>query len=986
MNINEFSNCDCSPVSSGNCKQNGLLHWQILQEDYSKLPESYKNQGIVFFVKQKKEDKTGVIIRNNVVYSGGDSESGFKEVDGEENQIIVNDGEKWIRSSDFIAKHISITTQDLMDKNEDGTTQLDIQVTPSNSGIDIPLKIYSLKITDSDGESTEYITDDIINNIINKKEEGFVTNKEIKKGSEIDKTELDESLDIKDDSYYLITDYGNPGCEIKLDNENGKKCLFLQTKTGIAVHTCLNFNIKKKIDVKKSYQVEINIQHEFSESSARLNSQSLNFKFVGKNNLPSVTAWLSTDQENKKNYIYKIDTNKSLEDSYDIGVSNAKDLIFTNDLEEGGYTKTGGFFHLNQRGKLTVGEDARLTVHNNAWIDLCNNAQVKFSTGQFFFDSFSSDSSNVSNVYAPKFYMHGGFVDIGSNSFTAGDQSYQQQRRTGLPSYIDGPWLHLHQQAAIVMDDASYIKMADYGAIYADGHSSLYMKDYSRVDIENGSRVHISGNSLSTGSTGKSPVVCIDPVQIHLYSGDAITEEFGQSGSLPYYNYWNASMPFAYINRVNFWDEEGTDIVDWSRFSQNDSSSNNYDLIIENDTKIVIGTNNGGKVRTRIGAQSGGSVNFDVTSKDSSCIGIKLGAEQAGKLYFDLTSQGAKTYVKFGGSSGSEQVYDIAPAGDSHSYIKFSPNGGAIYRLIIDPDTGSKNYIKLGGGSNSRTQIIYDPAKNSTFDLKISPNEGNKMQFILTDNIFVQMSAKAHTEMHDDSTVVMRGPWLETLSNSLDGIVTKVKNKPWKDCGAYEGWRRPVSIKNGPLDSMYDQSGFMMRGVWDLEKDVNREEEVTIILDQDKDSQIINSTNDLTIEELVKSETFKEWQKENNKYYEEGLKYNWPDDATEEKLNDIIHDFGSTEVTIKNYIFTTCPPDWKPFIDKVEDSPLLQITDNADVRVSDNVSIMADKTGIEIKSDNTKANGESKTIKFTFEQLEKLLELVKKEISSESLA
>lgn len=527
----------------------------------------------------------------------------------------------------------------------------------------------------------------------------------------------------------------------------------------------------------------------------------------------------------------------------------------------------------------------------------------------------------------------------------------------------------MHDNSAILWEQGAFLKGAGAAEAIFDEYSQLYMKNYARVDIENASRIHISG-TLNSGS-GQSPLICIDPKQLVISSFLCKADGNYQDSSLP--NFYSMlqlpSIGSIHLHSLSdFLDSDviGDPVPEYR-------SDDKYALCVQGNTRIVIGSSSG-MTNIRVGADSGSRIDFDVT-----------------------TSQGSSLIVKMGGYDGAKTFYDLTSGQSSNTKVKFGIGDGAGTQIIFDPQSGSRTYWKIGAGVGAKVSYIFDPANGSTTDIKISACQQGKMQMILTDNIFVQMSAKAHTEMHDESTIVMRGPWgdnkyPEDYRGDKDKLIpgTNETKKPWNDGQDYEeGWRRPVPIKNGPLNSMYDKSGFMMRGHWDLEKDINRAEEVTITLDEEKDADIVNGSEELNIDKLAESDTFKQWQKDNNQYYEKDLvnKYQWPEGTEEGEKNEIEHQSSSTEVKIKNYIFTTCPPDWSPFLKKQEGSPLLQITDNADVRISDNISITADKTGIEIKQDNTKTNdSESKTIRFTFEQLERLLELVNKQAEMEALA
>lgn len=47
---------------------NDPLHWEILKKDYENLNPSYKDCGIIYFIKDDENSSTGKIIRNNITY------------------------------------------------------------------------------------------------------------------------------------------------------------------------------------------------------------------------------------------------------------------------------------------------------------------------------------------------------------------------------------------------------------------------------------------------------------------------------------------------------------------------------------------------------------------------------------------------------------------------------------------------------------------------------------------------------------------------------------------------------------------------------------------------------------------------------------------------------------------------------------------------------------------------------------------------------
>lgn len=336
-------------------------------------------------------------------------------------------------------------------------------------------------------------------------------------------------------------------------------------------------------------------------------------------------------------------------------------------------------------------------------------------------------------------------------------------------------------------------------------------------------------------------------------------------------------------------------------------------------------------------------------------------------------------------------IYPPEKGEGAATYAIINKNGGGI-QLNNGEEISTPN-LKWTNNGWSSTQNSFDgkyclEVKDSA---QVLFDKGAKVG--IRDSAYHIQDGNTSFVMHDESSVVMRGPWVEK-SKSLSSPEEIIKKKPWQDCQNYEGWRRPVSIKNGPLNSMYDQSGFMMRGVWDTEKDINRLETLTLTLEEEDP---IKNETEVDIDKLAStSTTFKKWQKANNTYYEKELvdKYQFPEEESEEK-NKIEYESGAATLKITNLIYTTCPPDWKPFVDKIEDSPLVQITDNANIRISENFTMTADNNGITIVVPPAKQEVEEesvmaaeapevkKEIKFTYEQLEKLLEIVNEKIEQD---
>lgn len=133
----ETKNCNCE------CRKDGLLHWQILREDYDKLHPDYKNCGIVFFIKDSLDSDNGIIIRNNVVYTSSGSsgdQTDWKDyidhtvgsaiteleekINEKMNKLVEQLDKKYVKSDDI--RVIEVTTKDAYNAlKESGGIQTD---------------------------------------------------------------------------------------------------------------------------------------------------------------------------------------------------------------------------------------------------------------------------------------------------------------------------------------------------------------------------------------------------------------------------------------------------------------------------------------------------------------------------------------------------------------------------------------------------------------------------------------------------------------------------------------------------------------------------------------------------------------------------------------------------------------------------------------------------------------------------------------------
>lgn len=259
----------------------------------------------------------------------------------------------------------------------------------------------------------------------------------------------------------------------------------------------------------------------------------------------------------------------------------------------------------------------------------------------------------------------------------------------------------------------------------------------------------------------------------------------------------------------------------------------------------------------------------------------------------------------------------------------------------------------------NESMIVIDTADNGANWIKISAGEDKLIELVLTGNIFQQMSGNAHSEIHDDSKLIMRGPLSEDKKAWEDGLGEQDNGHCGRD------WRRPILPDNSPVFGMYDISQFAMRGVWDLDNIWNTRTTTFYISDWDTTLSTPKSMAEIPQE-----------------YLQQLANYNM------NKVRDLVDENGNiltqftvsgTTLEIYNFEYSTMPANWNEHIQKIEDQPVVEIIENADVRIYGNselkltnYSIIANSEGFTFKDNNT---GDYEIFSMeNLKQLKKLLE------------
>ena len=110
--MRQFDNCECKC----NCSEKGLLHREILQEEYDDLDQDFKNCGVVFFIKEEEDSTTGKIVRNGVRFTGDGSGGADVDWSDIEEFITHNIGQQITELEEQISEKMEIMKQNIINE------------------------------------------------------------------------------------------------------------------------------------------------------------------------------------------------------------------------------------------------------------------------------------------------------------------------------------------------------------------------------------------------------------------------------------------------------------------------------------------------------------------------------------------------------------------------------------------------------------------------------------------------------------------------------------------------------------------------------------------------------------------------------------------------------------------------------------------------------------------------------------------------------
>lgn len=372
---------------------------------------------------------------------------------------------------------------------------------------------------------------------------------------------------------------------------------------------------------------------------------------------------------------------------------------------------------------------------------------------------------------------------------------------------------------------------------------------------------------------------------------------------------------------------------------------------------------------------------------------IKDGAQ----LYMDNETQsnGTKRYTgpnAIGGSQVAPFIYMHDKAGvlmDKGSILHMSDTAkidmNGTGRIVFNGNEANHNYGPTlvmdpkGIVFTSESDSLYDfPSFDNFYGTNIQIRDNNYIvmdgkgktnitihpdgtnTILFNNNMFLQMTGNAHSEMHDNSCLIMRGP---KNNSKVDGSSDNYSENTHLN----KEWVTTIKADGSPVIGMYDISQFTMRGRWNpITTDrvyLTNAELENIWTDFDK-----NAVDTYTIANLP--ETVKNYILSKKDYLKD------IEDLYDESNSNLL----KTKFTYSNYSNTLSITNIKATLDleikKISGQPVLEIIDDSEVRINGNSVFKLNDFIIEANHDGINFSNGNDTVTFSITELQKLKELI----------
>lgn len=380
--------------------------------------------------------------------------------------------------------------------------------------------------------------------------------------------------------------------------------------------------------------------------------------------------------------------------------------------------------------------------------------------------------NNSFNKYGSYYYLSDTFISVNMKSYYSGYNSTDSYLNAAAVRIHDKALLSMDGGASIIAHDASKIYFEDNATAYIRGDSFLEINGTSKTYIRDNANINMYNNATLTlqGDNAYDPCLCMNggtilfnahdqseiPYDPYLIAEPNQITYIGQAASgvnkTSNYNYPKSPEFFTpkmikFEGSFTFTDTKATESVRW------------FDDFTDSNKSALISA-----------LRAAGYGDYNTIVKGSSSVTSK-------KLDTGYSYTVSNFYYSQGGTSVFGNLNDLVPENNNPRFRIANES-----MIVVDTSSGSgANYIRIGAADKL-------------------------LQIIKMGNIFEQMTGNAHSEIHDNSKFIMRGP----------------SNHPWAGTTnghCNESWVTPIKPTSSPVLGMYDVSQFIMRGKWEYNEE-----------------------------------------------------------------------------------------------------------------------------------------------------------------------
>ena len=471
----------------------------------------------------------------------------------------------------------------------------------------------------------------------------------------------------------------------------------------------------------------------------------------------------------------------------------------------------------------------------------------------------------------PTLNLHGGlYIDICDGSQSNGTYYTNIDRHRDAPSFKpwgtgNGPVLHMHDNACLVMDAGCLLNMNSKARIFASGTADIKFDGSSDVFFSGSSDFDMHGGTflLTNGS-------------FKVHGGDFICEggtvHYGGRGQHDFINN-------GYIHITN--DDSTTD-----RYCSKYDPSKHSGLM-----QIDIHAAPSIQIEGFTQIQMHGYALHRL--ENASMFQMY---EYAGTTYsprIDVNSNQLEFFTKGAeiedGGNGRSYCRGIYPTGVDAQYVKTREQRQASGIL------GGNSHISIDG-------------YGSTF-IQFTNNGGDFTEYYVMGSSFTQYTGREHTERHDESVFIMRG--LAPTEDSDHNLLPSWYEGHVPQASLYKShlgktWGRgEIHPSNGPDVELFDKSRLHMHGYWtdgtvkNGSVEFETEDTISSIIDIQNCQDYIDKLAELNMDVTNYTDATYSQQTGTNKYIVTGLEYkliNWSEHPEKNASNPLVEIIEDAEV------------------------------------------------------------------------------------------